>query len=355
MGGRNASILKAGLEVLYLTNAHRMMRPLVGGVGAILMLHHVRPAKSQDFAPNALLEVTPEYLESVIKRVRATGFDIVSMDEACRRLVSDEQCRPFVTFTFDDGYRDNLEFGYPILKHHDVPFTIYLPTAFMDGHGEFWWLTLEHLIQSRTKITASIRGEMAEIDCSTPDLKKKAFDQIYWWMRALPGHELYRYIADITNDHQIDYKDLNKRFCADLCMSWDELRVLAQDPLVTFGAHTVSHLMLAKFDTDQVRSEMDESRKRIALELNREVDHLCYPVGDPSSAGPREFELAANLGFKTGVTTRPGVLFPEHREHLTALPRVSLNGNFQSLRYLDVLLSGAPFALLNKFRRVNAA
>ena len=78
-------------------------------------------------------------------------------------------------------------------------------------------------------------------------------------------------------------------------------------------------------------------------------------MGDATSAGPREFALAQTLGFATAVTTRPGVLFPEHREHLTALPRVSLNGHFQAMRFIDVFLSGAPFALSSGFRRVDAA
>jgi len=48
------------------------------------------------------------------------------------------------------------------------------------------------------------------------------------------------------------------------------------------------------------------------------------------------------------------MLFPAHRPHLTALPRVSLNGDYQSLTY-PLYLSGAPFALWNRFQQVNAA
>jgi len=73
------------------------------------------------------------------------------------------------------------------------------------------------------------------------------------------------------------------------------------------------------------------------------------------AAAAREFELARSAGYKTAVTTRPGMLFPESADHLTALPRVSLNGNYQDKRVLPVLTSGAATAMWNGFRRIDAA
>ena len=139
-------------------------------------------------------------------------------------------------------------------------------------------------------------------------------------------------------------------------MDWQELGELAADPLCTIGAHTVNHKMLMKMADDAaVRAEMDMSRAVLEAALGQRPQHLAYPVGDPTSAGPREFRIAAELGFKTAVTTRPGVLFKAHRDHLTALPRISVNGEFQQQRYLKVLMSGAATAMWNGFRRVNAA
>jgi peptidoglycan/xylan/chitin deacetylase (PgdA/CDA1 family) len=97
------------------------------------------------------------------------------------------------------------------------------------------------------------------------------------------------------------------------------------------------------------------SRTRIEDALQRPVVHLAYPYGDRHAAGAREFALAQAAGYKTAVTTRPGMVFPESGRHLTALPRVSLNGNYQDTRILPVLTSGAATAMWNGFRRVDAA
>jgi peptidoglycan/xylan/chitin deacetylase (PgdA/CDA1 family) len=100
---------------------------------------------------------------------------------------------------------------------------------------------------------------------------------------------------------------------------------------------------------------MRDSRSRIENELQKPALHFAYPYGDKPAAAAREFAMARALGFKTAVTTRPGMVFPENAAHMTALPRISLNGNYQNTRFLSVLTSGAATAMWNGFRRVDAA
>jgi peptidoglycan/xylan/chitin deacetylase (PgdA/CDA1 family) len=110
---------------------------------------------------------------------------------------------------------------------------------------------------------------------------------------------------------------------------------------------------LSKLNPDQLVDEVTHSRSMLEARLSKKLRHFTYPFGDAGSAGSREFEMLAELGFATSTTTRKGMLFPEHAEHLQALPRVSLNGDYQQERYVRLFLSGAPFALWNRFRRLD--
>jgi peptidoglycan/xylan/chitin deacetylase (PgdA/CDA1 family) len=346
------AIIRSGLETLFFTGAYAALRGVLGGVGAILTLHHVRPPRPGAFQPNRLLEVTPSFLEDVIANLRRAEIEIVALDEMHRRLTTRQFARRFVCLTFDDGYRDNAAWAYPILRQHQVPFAVYVPTSFPEGRGELWWLALERVIAAHERVAVMMDGNERRFDCRTPAEKSETFDTIYWWLRGRGTEEdLRAAVNDLAARYGVDAAAP----CRELCMTWDELKALAADPLVTIGAHTVNHVMLTKTSEAAARREMEMSAAAIEQRLGVRPAHFSYPVGDPTSAGPREFRLARECGFKTAVTTRPGVLFPEHGEHLTALPRISLNGEYQRLRYLDVLMSGAATALWNGFKRVDAA
>src|SRR5215210_6552127 len=92
------AILKTSLDVLYYSGASQVLRNIFGGIGAIFMLHHVKPGGGlqRGFAPNAGLEVTPEFLDHVIELAKARGFDLVSLEEGVDRLTSEKTSgRPF--------------------------------------------------------------------------------------------------------------------------------------------------------------------------------------------------------------------------------------------------------------------
>jgi peptidoglycan/xylan/chitin deacetylase (PgdA/CDA1 family) len=344
------NVIRAGLGALYFSGAHHFLRPLLSGVGAIFMLHQVRPARESEFQPNRHLEITPEFLRATLCHLRSRDIDIISMDEVHERLVQGNFTRRFAAFTFDDGYRDNRDFALPVLREFDAPSTIYVASDFAEGVGRLWWVALEAVIARADRIDVRIGNSAVRFDTATPVAKQAAFDRLHDWLRALPGeHDLQREIEALCAQHGVEMSAI----CRELCLSWDELSLLADDSLVTIGAHGITHSNLAKQGEEIATREIAGSKARIEQALQRPVLHLAYPYGDRFAAAEREFALARAAGFKTAVTTRPGMIFAE--SHLTALPRVSLNGNYQDIRILPVLTSGAATAMWNGFRRIAAA
>ncbi|MGA3303586.1 MAG: polysaccharide deacetylase family protein [Methylovirgula sp.] len=341
-------MIASGFSLFRLTGLHRLAAPYTRGLGAILMFHRVRPDPGEDFAPNRLLEITPAFLDRVLSRLAALGFAIISLDEALARLQSREQAEgPFAVLTFDDGTKDTRDYALPILERHRAPFTMYVATGFADRSARLWWVELEEAIRALPKITVEIDGETINLASSTPAEKSAAFHTIYRRFFAGSDERMLDVISQLMEKAGLKSSAL----VDEICLDWSGIEAMAKHPLCTIGVHTLTHPRLAKHDEAFARRELAESRKMIEDHIGRDARHLAYPVGDPSSAGPREFKLAEELGFASGVTTRPGMIFPQHQTQLMALPRLSINGNWQSLDAVEILLSGAPFALWNLMRK----
>lgn len=332
--------IRGAFEALWLSRLPALMRMLSSCRGVIFTLHRVLPDAPAPFSPNAILQVRPDFLDYVIERVRNLDLDIVTLDEALERLAAPHAGRRFVVFTFDDAYRDNLTHALPILRRRDCPFTLYVPTAFIDGEGELWWQALEDIIAANVTVVAEGR----ELAAGSIDEKRRVFDTLYWRLRRMPEPERVALMARMAADHGFDLHG----HCRALIMNWDELRTFADDPLCTIGAHTVHHYELAKLPEAEARREIAYSVDMLKARFGKAPAHFSYPLGGPLSAGEREYRMAAEMGLRTAVTTRPGGLYREHLQTPTALPRVSLNGLFQSRRYVDVFASGAVFTWLAK-------
>jgi peptidoglycan/xylan/chitin deacetylase (PgdA/CDA1 family) len=342
-------VIDAGFAAFRASGLHRALAPATRGRGVILTFHQVRPWRpaTPGFAPNRLLEITPEFLDEALGLVRRIGFELVSLGEARRRLV--EGGPRFAALTFDDGYRDTREFALPVLERHEAPFTAFFALGFIERSARLWWLELEESLRRLDEVSIELDGLALRLPTRSLKQKAAAFDRIYWALRARPEAEMLDAIGALARKAGVGGAPIADA----LFMNWKEVAAFARHRLVAVGAHSMTHRMLAKSPEWLAREEMAGSKATLESRLDLDVAAFAYPVGDASSAGPREFELARRVGFSCAVTTRPGMLFAEHAGHLTALPRVSVNGLWQNAAALEVLLSGAPFLLWNRGRRVN--
>ena len=346
MSGLKYVAYRGIFELLWASQVTHLIRHFSRARGLIFTLHRVLPDPPADFSPNAILQVTPQFLDFAICRVRELGLDIVSMDEALERIRSDSPpASKFVVFSFDDAYRDNLHHALPVLRKHDCPFTLYVPTALVDGVGEVWWQALEDVIAAQDAIAISDdTGELVYHDTRSIAGKQAAYDLLYWRMRKMPEADRVTFIREFARGYGLDMD----AHCRDLIMDWKELGTFVDEDLCTIGAHTVHHFELAKLEPNHARQEMDQSRQVINSQYGITPEHLSYPIGATVSAGPREYDMARELGFSSAVTTLPGAIYHHHADSLTSLPRISLNGLFQKRRYMDVFSTGAIFTLLAK-------
>jgi peptidoglycan/xylan/chitin deacetylase (PgdA/CDA1 family) len=269
------------------------------------------------------------------------GYDILSMRDACQRIVAGGTAHKFVCLTFDDGYRDNYRHAYAVASHYGIPITVFVTTGFVSGTCLIWWLALEELIRDRDHVVLTLQDKTHALPTRTLPEKQRAFDRLAALLEAASLAEQRSAIDQWRERYGIDLWTLSARET----LSWAEIKEMDDSGLVEFGAHTAHHVALRSLTLEAARTEMSQSRYELAMHLRRPVEFLAYPFGKPEHAADREYALAAELGFIGAVTTIHGILRHEHRDSLYALPRISVGGMYASIPALEVFLSGASEAL----------
>jgi peptidoglycan/xylan/chitin deacetylase (PgdA/CDA1 family) len=326
------------LELAYFSGL-AWLRARAAGAGVILRFERVRPRRTERFQPLRSREITPKFLDRTIRALKRWKFDIVSMDEVCRRAVTLASPRRFACLTFDGGYRDLMTSAYPVLAQHGVPFTAYLPTAFPDGLGEAWWLGLEEVIAREPRISLVMGHQERRFHIGSASEKYQLYAFLEGWLRSLAPAELSSAINDLCKRYSVNLTALSR----EASMDWTDLAKLAADPLVTIGSATVNYPVLSRLKDVAAQREMTMGRAVAEAAFRRDVRHFAYPFGDRASWRPQHAAIAAEAGLASAVSTIPGIVEAEGRTNLHALPRIAWDGRQRSLRVMRVMLSGITF------------
>lgn len=350
----NSFLSKAGASSLYCkARLDYLFSKLLGGSGAVLMLHRVRDARQSEFAPNNNLSISPGFLDKMLADLRRRRFEFVSMGELADGLIegnkgnSNSETRK-IAITLDDGYQDNFINAAPIFRKHAVPYTIYVVPGYIDGTVPHWTDEIEAIVAQADRIELPFGEKGTVLHNASTAQKYRAYARIV--PAFLAQNDLRarsRMLRQLALAHGFDQEAHHRQ----LTMTWDQIRELNRDPLCTIGAHSMTHRMLSKLRPCDAMWEFAECRRAIADELGNAPGHFAYPYGE---ARLREFNLAKKAGYQTAVTTVNGVVGNKHCTRLTALPRIMIDGRHQNMDVVNTQLSGIPgrvLALTRKIRR----
>ncbi len=327
------------LELAYFSGRAWQSRE-IGGAGVILRFERVLPRRTGRFQPLKANEITPKFLDRTVRALKRWKYEFITMDEVCRRAVILPQRRRFVCLSFDGAYKDVARAAYPILVHHRVPFTVYVPTAFPDGVGAAWWLALERIIAKEDRVSLMIDRNERHFSLRSLSEKNETHEFLSSWLRQLPPPDLAAAIGDLCKRYSVDRAALTR----EAIMDWSDLVKIAADPLVTIGCATVNYPALSNLkETDALR-EMTMGKAVAEAAFHREVRHFAFPFGDRDSFRRAHVVMAKDSGFFSAVSTIAGIVDTAGRTNVHALPRIAWDGRITSLRAMRVVLSGATFA-----------
>lgn len=321
-----------------------LFAPVFSGIGSIIMLHRVTASKEDIVYED--IEFTKEYLEKTINYFIENNYEIVSLDTAYEILNGQIKVdKKFVVFTFDDGYIDNFTLAYPIFKKYNIPFTIYITTSFPDKTAVLWWYALKELINKNQIIKFTINEKTYRYDTSS--LKKKVFLELRSLILSVDVDQQKNLFKILFEENGIDVLQYSK----ELTMSWNQIKTLSEDELVTIGAHTTNHHNLKRLNAETIEKEILDSKERIEFMIESKVEHFAFPYGSQNETGKREIEIAEKINFKTCTTTMCGNLFPEHSKYMSSLPRIAPSSNLIHT-FPHCYTNGFFPALKYKFKRV---
>jgi peptidoglycan/xylan/chitin deacetylase (PgdA/CDA1 family) len=241
-------------------------------------------------------QVSPVTLEESLAFIDGT------IKEKARR------CR--VLITFDDGYLDNYELAFPVLRSHGVQGVFFLATSMVGSCHVPWWDHIAYLLKTARKRRFSLRYPVyLAVDMDENGLTKSLRDVLSLYKKPENADSI-RFIRELGEESKgEDLPGTLRRF-----INWDEAREMIRGGMA-IGSHTHSHQVLSQLGPDQQYEELAQSRSTLKEQLGLEADVLAYPVGSMISFSERTQMLARELGFRAafsfyGGTNMQGKTFP---------------------------------------------
>ncbi|OHB78902.1 MAG: hypothetical protein A2V98_01625 [Planctomycetes bacterium RBG_16_64_12] len=262
----------------------------------VLTYHRVdEPAARPDLYPGTI-SATPGVFAQQMEHL-ASRYHVASMAEVLSAVRGKGELPPrSVLITFDDAYHDFALDAWPVLRHHGLPATLFVPTAYPNGGSRpFWWDRLYHAVW-RPGAGECLTTPLGPLMLTNRHERNLAVRRLLAYLKTLPHRQLEQVIDDVCGQQ-------NASSPSGSVLSWERLRALAAEGL-TLAAHSQTHPLLSRVTLDEARREVRGSRDDLVREIGETPPVFAYPGGAFTG------EVVAMLrseGFELAFTTCRGI------------------------------------------------
>lgn len=235
-------------------------------------------------------------------RFLKSNFNVVSLDELVDTLESKKSfTKPTVAITIDDGFKDNYDLLFPVLKEEDVPVTIFLSTGVIGTTAMNWYDQLANMILHTSVKEFRIAGLFDEKSFSLDSLdnKRSAYVQIVEALKDVDIEKRNQYLKDIED--RLGSPKTNGA----LMLNWDEVRTMNKTS-VSFGGHTHTHPILTRMPLKDAKKDILDSKVNIENALGTQVKHFAYPNGRAVDFNEDLRQYCREIGFSSISTLNYG-------------------------------------------------
>ena len=187
---------------------------------------------------------------------------------------------PFFVLTFDDGYRNNLRLGAPVLEELRVPALHFISTHNLTTGEPFWFDRVAHAVQGAAATAIDLRDvglERYEFAGEDDERRWSGIQRLLKAIQAMGdpgGSAVDGAIAAIES--RLGRGTLHDQFRP---LTADELVGLKSNVMVRIGSHGHEHVLLTRLPDDALGRNLSTSRAILEQTLGSPVEHLAYPNG----------------------------------------------------------------------------
>jgi peptidoglycan/xylan/chitin deacetylase (PgdA/CDA1 family) len=254
------------------------------------------------------------------------NYNIISLSDYLDAVEGKEDRLPgnSVIITIDDGYRDNYEYAFPLLKKYGIPATIFLTTDFVSNESWLWPDLINYILKETdlNNITFENNQFIQTYDIELPENRHKAQLSLFNYFRSIDNEAKNNLVRDLAEKLHVN---IPAKVTSDYQpLTWDQIREMHENS-IEFGSHTCSHPICSRLKGDSLRYEIVESKREIEEQLDAKVDIFCYPNGQPEDLNIKVVEEVRKAGYRGAVTTSLG--YNGKNSNAFYLNRLSCNSN----------------------------